>query len=87
VFEEAGAACYGLRLHISRLHPIYVREFKKAILNSVADPLVVLSGDLRIHSGNRAFYILFGVSGDDTHGVPLYELANGGFDSHRCVNS
>jgi PAS domain S-box-containing protein len=56
---------------------IYEREFTKAILNTVADPLVVLSADQRIQSGNRAFYTLFGVSRDETQGVPLYELGNG----------
>ncbi len=59
---------------------IYEREFTKAILNTVADPLVVLSADQRIQSGNRAFYTMFGVSRDETHGVPLYELGNGAFE-------
>jgi PAS domain S-box-containing protein len=56
---------------------IYEREFTKAILNTVADPLVVLSADQRIQSGNRAFYTMFGVSRDETQGVPIYELGNG----------
>jgi PAS domain S-box-containing protein len=38
---------------------IYERECTKGILNAVADPLVVLSADQRIHSGNRAFYTMF----------------------------
>jgi signal transduction histidine kinase len=38
---------------------IYERECTKAILNTVADPVVVLSTDQRIQSGNRAFYTLF----------------------------
>jgi signal transduction histidine kinase len=38
---------------------IYERECAKAILNTVADPLVVLSADQRIQLGNRAFYTLF----------------------------
>jgi PAS domain S-box-containing protein len=59
---------------------IYERECTKAILNTVADPLVVLSADQRIQSGNRAFYTMFGVSRDETQGVPLYDLANGTFD-------
>jgi PAS domain S-box-containing protein len=58
---------------------IYERECTKAILNTVADPLVVLSADQRIQSGNRAFYTMFGVSRDETQGVPLYELGNGAF--------
>ena len=59
---------------------IYEREFTKTILNTVADPLLVLSADQRIQSGNRAFYTTFGVSRDETQGVALYELGNGAFD-------
>ena len=59
---------------------IYERECTKAILNTVADPLVVLSADDRIQSGNRAFYTMFGVSRDETQGVPLYDLGNGAFE-------
>ena len=59
---------------------IYERECTKAILNTVADPLVVLSADQRIQSGNRAFYTMFGVSRDETQGVPLYDLGNGAFE-------
>jgi len=58
---------------------IYEREFTKAILNTVADPLVVVSPDLRIQSGNRAFYTTFSVSRDETQGVPLDEVGNGAF--------
>ena len=59
---------------------IYERECTKAILNTVANPLVVLSADQRIQSGNRAFYTMFGVSRDETQGVPLYEVGNGAFE-------
>ena len=38
---------------------IYERECTQAILNTVADPLVVLDADQRIQSGNRAFYTMF----------------------------
>src|SRR5256712_9529492 len=58
---------------------IYEREFTKSILNTVADPLVVVSPDLRIQSGNRAFYTTIGVSRDETQGVPLDEVGNGAF--------
>src|SRR5258705_10812042 len=40
---------------------IYERECTKAILNTVADPLVVLGADQRVESGNRSFYTMFGV--------------------------
>jgi len=68
-----------LRASISQA--IYERECIKAIINTVADPLVVLSTDQRIQSGNRAFYTMFGVSRDETQGVPLYEFGNGGFEA------
>jgi signal transduction histidine kinase len=60
---------------------IYERECTKAILNTVAEPLVVLSADHRIQSVNRSFYTMFGVSPDETQGASLYELGNGAFDS------
>src|SRR5215813_577870 len=60
---------------------MYERECTKAILNTVADPLVVLGADQRVQSGNRSFYTMFGVSPDETHGTPLYELGNRAFDS------
>ena len=59
---------------------IYERECIKAIVNTVADPLVVLGADQRIQSGNRAFYMMFGVSRDETQGVALYELSSGAFE-------
>lgn len=59
---------------------VYERECTKAILNTVVDPLVVLSADQRIQSGNRAFYAMFGLSRDETQGVPLYDLGHGAFD-------
>jgi PAS domain S-box-containing protein len=58
---------------------IYERECIKAIVNTVEEPLVVLGADQRILSGNRAFYTMFGVSRNDTQGIPLWELGNGAF--------
>jgi signal transduction histidine kinase len=66
---------------VSSDQAIYERECTKAILNTVADPLVVLGADQRVQSGNRSFYTMFGVSPDETQGTPLYELGNGAFDS------
>ena len=56
---------------------VYERECTKAILNTVAEPLVVLDAELRIQSGNRAFYALFQVSRDGTHGSALHEFGDG----------
>ena len=62
-------------------HAIYERECTKAILNTVADPLVVVGADQRVQSGNRSFYTMFGVSPDSTEPTSVYELGNGAFDS------
>ena len=59
---------------------IYEREFTKAIINTVTNPLAVLTEDLRVHSGNRAFYAMLGVSREDAQGVIFYQLKNGAFD-------
>ena len=55
---------------------IYEREYTKTILNAVIDPLVVLDGDLRIQTANRAFYDRFGASREQTQGVPLADLGD-----------
>jgi PAS domain S-box-containing protein len=59
---------------------IYEREYTKAILNTVSDPIVVLGADQRVQSGNRAFHAMLRVSRDETQGASLYELANGAFE-------
>jgi PAS domain S-box-containing protein len=60
---------------------IYEREYTKTILNTIVDPIIVLSADLRVQTGNRAFYAMFGVSRDQTMGVALHELGDGAFGS------
>jgi PAS domain S-box-containing protein len=55
---------------------IYEREYTKAILNTVTDPLVVLDAKLRVQTANRAFYARFGVSRDETQGVSIRKLGN-----------
>jgi signal transduction histidine kinase len=55
---------------------IHEREFTKAILNTVIEPLVVIDADLRIQTANRAFFSMFQVSRDGLSGVPLDALPN-----------
>lgn len=59
---------------------VFERESIMAILDTVADPLVVLSADERIQSGNRAFYATFGISRDRAQGLRLYELGSGALE-------
>src|SRR6202050_3377213 len=59
---------------------IYEREYTKAILNAGADPLVVLSQDLRLQTANRAFFQMFGIPREVMQTISLDSLANGTFD-------
>jgi PAS domain S-box-containing protein len=61
---------------------VYEREYTKAIINTVTDPLVVLDEDLQIQTANQAFYTMFQVSRDQTQGVRLYDLGNGDWTAH-----
>jgi PAS domain S-box-containing protein len=62
-------------LRASIAQAVYEREFTKAILNTVIEPLVVLDANLLVQTGNRAFYSMFGVS-REVQGVPFYNLGN-----------
>jgi PAS domain S-box-containing protein len=55
---------------------IYDREYTKTILNTVAQPLVVVDAELGVQTANRAFYEMFGVSREATRGTPLCKLGN-----------
>jgi PAS domain S-box-containing protein len=55
---------------------IYDREYTKAILNTVKEPIVVLDAELRVQTGNRAFYDMFGASRETAQGVPLADLGD-----------
>ncbi|HEY3826925.1 MAG TPA: PAS domain S-box protein, partial [Bryobacteraceae bacterium] len=53
---------------------IYEREYTKAILNTIAEPLVVLDDALRIQTANQAFYTMFGCSREESADLPLFDL-------------
>jgi PAS domain S-box-containing protein len=55
---------------------IYEREYTKAILNTVVDPVIVLDGKLQVQTANRAFYAIFGISRDETQGISIRKLGN-----------
>ena len=62
---------------------IYEREYTKAILNAEADPLVVLSQDLRLQTANRAFYQMFGIPREAMQTSSLDSLENDALDLAR----
>lgn len=54
--------------------------FVRGIFDTVREALLVLDGDLRVQSANRAFYRSFRVSPRDTEGQLLYELGSRQWD-------
>src|SRR5580704_14779749 len=66
---------------------IYEREYTKAILNTVIDPLVVLDAKLRVQTANRAFYAKFRVSRDETQGVSIRKLGNNEWETSEVWES
>lgn len=56
---------------------IYEREYTKAILNTVTEPLVLLDPALRIQTGNQAFYTMLKCTRDRIQNVPLCDLGDG----------
>lgn len=59
------------------------REFAKAILNAVTDPLAVLNTELRVQTANRAFFTMFQVSREETQDRLLTELKHHEWNAPR----
>jgi len=56
------------------------RDYAEAIVETIRDPLIALSGDLLVRSANPAFHQTFGTSDADAIGRPIYELADNRWD-------
>src|SRR5207248_584356 len=52
-------------------------DYAQAIVETVREPLLVLTENLQIERGNRSFYQMFGVAPSETQGRLLYEIAGG----------
>lgn len=66
---------------------IYEREYTKAILNTIAEPLVVLDDALRIQTANQAFYTMFGYSRVESADLPLFDLGGANWKTPALWNS
>jgi PAS domain S-box-containing protein len=66
---------------------IYEREYTKAVLNTVVDPVVVLDAKLQVQTANRAFYTMFGVSRDQTQGTSIRQLGNAEWEASEVWKS
>jgi signal transduction histidine kinase/DNA-binding response OmpR family regulator len=54
-----------------------LQNFAQDVFDTVREPLLILDGQLRVHSANRAFYETFGVAPEETMTRLVYELGNG----------
>jgi two-component system CheB/CheR fusion protein len=52
----------------------------RAVVDTVKEPLLTLSSDLKIVTANQAFYRLFNLEEHSAEGKPLYEVAGGELD-------
>jgi PAS domain S-box-containing protein len=59
------------------------REYTKAVINTMADALVIVDGDFRIQSANHAFYALFQTSRELSEGEAFFQLGSGHWDIPR----
>ena len=66
---------------------IFDREYTKAILNTVVDPVVVLDAKLRVQTANRAFHTIFGVSRDESQGISIRKLGNNEWETSQVWQS
>ena len=53
------------------------RILAESIVNTVREPLIVLSDTLMVVTASRSFYQCFQVTAEETVGRPIYELGNG----------
>ncbi|WNC94921.1 chemotaxis protein CheB [Paraburkholderia sp. FT54] len=58
----------------------HARDYADAIIDTIAEPLLVLESDLRVTRANGAFYRTFQTAPEDTIGSLLYVLGNGQWD-------
>ncbi|MFN2425247.1 MAG: PAS domain-containing protein [Candidatus Binatia bacterium] len=62
------------------------RLYASSIVNSVRDPLIVVDGELRIHSINQPFSDLFRVSADEVLGRELREVCSRVWDVKELLH-
>jgi two-component system CheB/CheR fusion protein len=55
-------------------------DFAEAIVETVREPLVILSQNLRVMTANRAFYETFRATREETEGRLIYDLGTGQWD-------
>jgi two-component system CheB/CheR fusion protein len=56
------------------------KVYAENIVQTVREPLLVLDADLRVHSANKSFYGLFGLSENESKGQVIFDLGNRQWD-------
>jgi PAS domain S-box-containing protein len=56
------------------------RKYAESIVETVREPLIVLTAALRVEMASRSFYQTFEVAPEETQGRLIYELGNGQWD-------
>ena len=70
-------------LTMSQKSVIAARDHAEAIIRTIRDPFLILTGDLRVHSANDAFLGLFKVTRDEIEKQLIYDLGHGQWDVQR----
>jgi two-component system, chemotaxis family, CheB/CheR fusion protein len=76
--EELTTINEELQNRIDELRRSY--DYTNAIIDTMHEPLVVVSGQMRVRTANKAFYEFFRLKPDETEGMYLHELHNGQWD-------
>ncbi len=73
--EELSTINEELQIRNSELKEAF--EYREAIVETIREPLIVLTPDLRVNSANKAFYNHFHQKPAETEGFFIYEMKNG----------
>jgi two-component system CheB/CheR fusion protein len=61
-------------------------DYADNIINTIREPLIVLTKDFSIISANRSFYRFFKLNEDETEGKNLFQLGDGAWDNPKLRN-
>jgi two-component system CheB/CheR fusion protein len=56
------------------------RDFSHAIIETIHGPMMVINGQMRVRTANKAFYEFFKLKPEETEGNFIYDLANSQWD-------
>ncbi|HBH86995.1 MAG TPA: Fis family transcriptional regulator [Syntrophaceae bacterium] len=56
------------------------QEYTESIVDTIREPLIVLTSDLKVISANRSFYETFQVAPEETEGILIFDVCNHQWD-------